>query len=593
MVADEGVSASSVGASAYGAAIHLSEGTPKMHRHLGILPATALILVLGSTAAFAGPAGADPDGPDPTVPAAADPGAKASAAGAGNRSEQAEAALAKVQAMFAGGANARSRASGQAKDATMALRDLALLKGSLSVSDRKRAESYLARPTDGLADPFGDGYTTAEATPWCGAHVCVHYVTSTDDAVDITDIGPGTPNGIPDYVDTALENLEFLHTTYTAAGYRAPKSDVTSANDGGDGVTPDPRTDIYLADIGDDVYGYCTTDDPNFDVGTTYQYWDASAYCVLDNDYNSDQFPNYTPTQNLQVTAAHEYFHAVQFAYDIGEDSWLMEATATWVEDEVYDSINDNRQFLANSPLSSPHISLDSTTGSHEYGDWIFFRHLTERFPSKLGALPKIIRDIWVKVGAAEVTGGSPDMYSIQAVKSALANRGVSFGPAFSRFGAINRHPAKGYQEGAAYPAAPLAGSFTLTKSKPGTGWLFIKQNHLTHSTGRLKPASTMTASNWRLRVNFDLPPTARGAAATVQVYKKSGSISVYPITLSTVGDATKRFPFSVSSVKYVELTLTNASLRYQCWQGTLWSCMGRPLDNKLPFEFRATAFRA
>jgi hypothetical protein len=37
----------------------------------------------------------------------------------------------------------------------------------------------------------------------------------------------------------------------------------------------------------------------------------------------------------LKVTAAHEFFHAVQFAYDIGEDGWLMESTATWMEEHV------------------------------------------------------------------------------------------------------------------------------------------------------------------------------------------------------------------------------------------------------------------
>ena len=46
--------------------------------------------------------------------------------------------------------------------------------------------------------------------------------------------------------------------------------------------------------------------------------------------------PAHTPLENLEVTAAHELFHAVQFAYDYDEDAWFMEATATWAEDEVY-----------------------------------------------------------------------------------------------------------------------------------------------------------------------------------------------------------------------------------------------------------------
>ena len=63
-----------------------------------------------------------------------------------------------------------------------------------------------------------------------------------------------------------------------------------------------------------------------------------SAYCVVDNDYSPAEFPgvvNGLPA--LQVTAAHEFFHAVQFAYNAFQDSWLLESTAAWVEDEAFD----------------------------------------------------------------------------------------------------------------------------------------------------------------------------------------------------------------------------------------------------------------
>ena len=69
-----------------------------------------------------------------------------------------------------------------------------------------------------------------------------------------------------------------------------------------------------------------------------------SAYCVVDNNFTAAQFfqGTYAPLENLQVTAAHEFFHAVQFAYDAVDDQWFMESTATWMEDEIYDDVNDN-----------------------------------------------------------------------------------------------------------------------------------------------------------------------------------------------------------------------------------------------------------
>jgi hypothetical protein len=238
-------------------------------------------------------------------------------------------------------------------------------------------------------------------------------------------------------------------------------------------------------------------------------------------------------------------------------------------------------------------VSLDSIAGTHHYGDWIFFRYLSERYPTRLGALPRIIRDIWVKLGAAASTNGNPDMYSMEAVRSALGNRQTTFARVFARFGAINRHPAGRYEEGAAYKASPLSGTFGLSGSRRSTNWLYIKLNHQTHAHARIKPASTLTAADWRLRINLDLPSLHRGSAATVQVYRKNGSIGVYPVALSAQGTKNVVFPFSARKVKYVELTVTNASTSYACWQGKNWSCQGVPRDQNLKFEFRATAFRS
>ena len=93
--------------------------------------------------------------------------------------------------------------------------------------------------------------------------------------------------------------------------------------------------------------------------------------------------PTHTPLENLQVTAAHELFHAVQFAYDYYEDGWFMEATATWAEDELFDDVNDNVQYLRRSPITLPGRPMDKfeDDGVFHYGVWIFFRYLTERMP--------------------------------------------------------------------------------------------------------------------------------------------------------------------------------------------------------------------
>ena len=91
---------------------------------------------------------------------------------------------------------------------------------------------------------------------------------------------------------------------------------------------------------------------------------------MLDNDYAADEFPTNTPIENLQVTIAHEYFHAVQFGYDIAEDPWFLEATAAWVEDIMYDRVDDNLQYLRQSPLRMPRTPMDT------FGRRLPLRHL-------------------------------------------------------------------------------------------------------------------------------------------------------------------------------------------------------------------------
>jgi transglutaminase-like putative cysteine protease len=46
----------------------------------------------------------------------------------------------------------------------------------------------------------------------------------------------------------------------------------------------------------------------------------------------------------------------------------------------IYDAIDDNRQYLATSPLAQPSIPLDRTSGFRVYGTWIFWQFLTEYF---------------------------------------------------------------------------------------------------------------------------------------------------------------------------------------------------------------------
>ena len=65
------------------------------------------------------------------------------------------------------------------------------------------------------------------------------------------------------------------------------------------------------------------------------------------NDYDGSGFQGHTELEKIQVTAVHEFFHSIQFAYNCYERYWTMEAAAVWSEDELYDDI-ERKQFRLN-----------------------------------------------------------------------------------------------------------------------------------------------------------------------------------------------------------------------------------------------------
>jgi hypothetical protein len=545
-----------------------------MRRILGRAAALALIAGLCVTIPTAGATSRAHAAPALTLPAHPDGLSRALASG---RITPAREALLRARALFRPARVAAVYgpvAPPAAPDATMILRDLALRLSGLSPADRKVAHAILARPSDSV-DPQGHAWTVPEAgaSPDCGPNVCIHWASGTGgDAPDATDTTPA--NGIPDYVDQALVIAENVWSTEVGTmGYRAPLSDVTSANHG-----PDGKLDIYLTNLGPQLYGYCTTDDPGLDTPGTFT---ASAYCVVDNNFTEPVFRILPPIQYLKVTLAHEFFHAVQFGYDIGEDTWLMEGTATWMEDQVYDGINDNRQYLQNSPLKYPWIPLDhSARCCFQYGSWIWFRFLSETMG------PGVIQEIWNR---AEAAPGGPDDYSTQAISHVLAAHGTTFRKKFASFAVWNKISRQRYSEGKAgrYPTPVGSGSFALGAKNTSTGWLGVKLKHMSSIYVTFKPGRSDTARA-HLTVQFDGPRYGFGPEGRLMVFSSSGTVTVKAYKLNRSGDGSLRVGFGRGHVSKVVLIETNASTRFTCWTGSQYSCMGAPRDDGRVYQFRA-----
>ncbi len=543
-----------------------------------LLLAVCALALIAPTAASVPAATAAPTGAAPTA-APGDPQPPLP--------QQAEDALAKVQEIFSSTPAAGTPQHPEA-DLTLALKDLALLAGELRPAQQKQAAELLARPTQKNCNDVRC-YEGQEATPQCTTYVCVHYIKKSRDKVNGVpgeDDGSATKwkgianNNVPDYVDVVLQTMTNVDNFYADAGYRRPLPDGAKGGDN--------RRDIYLEQIGDvGYYGYCTIDPPyppnSFHGG-------LPGYCVLDNDYSKKEFSANSPIGNMRVTAAHEYFHAVQFGYDVNDDNWFFEATATWAEDVLFDQVNDNVYYLPSGPMAKPGTSLDSFKGLYHYGAWIFFRYLTDRYGTSTNGMPDLVREMWELADAnTDANPAAPDMYSMEAVKTVLGTVSTDIDSEFSEFAAGNRRPGATYTDEAVddYPTAPLASTSTLTQSSPKKR-LESELDHLTSRTYRFKPGAGLTDPAWHLRLNFDLNDVAKGGYAIVSYKPTSGSVAMETVTLDSTGVGTWLHSFVAGDIAWVEVTIVNASTRYNCGEGTIFSCRGKPRDDNAEQVLRA-----
>ena len=261
---------------------------------------------------------------------------------------------------------------------------------------------------------------------------------------------------------------------------------------------------------------------------------------------------------SARVTAAHEFFHAIQFGYDYGEDVWLLEATATWMEERVFDDVNDNRQYLAAGQTVDSTTPLDffNSSGSQQYGNWTFFEFLSKNYGNG------VVKAIWNKAAAFR---GAPDQYSTKAISTVLKPKG-GFTKTYSRFASANVLPGKFYPEGDKLALDPAqVDDYTLTRAQRRTGKHGLRLLHMTSASWRVKSSSVAEEQEVVPQGQDRRPgviPDARGLRPGRQDARASTSIFV---KLNGKGNGQVIVPFSRKKVKAVYVSLVNASTRFKC----------------------------
>ncbi len=268
----------------------------------------------------------------------------------------------------------------------------------------------------------------------------IHYSTTPPHAVSPED---SDGNSIPDFIDeTALAFDESFALEVNELAYRAAPDD---------GGVEGPEYDVYVQELGSGAYGF-TVGEVQID-GTPQN--DYTSYIQIDNDFDNGHFS--TGVDGARITAAHEYFHAIQFGYRLfatTEEPFYYEMCSTWMEDVVYDDINDYFAYL---PYYFRHTEIPfNAFDIRSYGQAVWNHFLVKNFDD-----PDLIRRSW------EIMQSGP--LAIDAINQSLLEKGSRLKDQMAEFAIWNyftgpnrADPAHYYEEGAAYPNVHLDGNFLV-----------------------------------------------------------------------------------------------------------------------------------
>lgn len=239
-----------------------------------------------------------------------------------------------------------------------------------------------------------------------------HTLNSTHFHMEYDTIGGGlTINDYRDSLETAWA------TEVDAFGWAAPP--VLTSN-----PPPGNRYHVRVDNLGS-LYGYVSpVGDHAGDVGdnpnTPWTETDAQATCmVLNEDYSG--FSG-TSQQALDATTAHEFNHSIQRGYGNSPDKTFREGSSSWMEDEVFDTVNDNYQYL----WSEFDVCMGEYTAD-PYAYWITFRGLTERYGTgTAGGGEQVMQDFW------ELNSQGEGM--LPALNTALENKGTNLADAYHAY---------------------------------------------------------------------------------------------------------------------------------------------------------------
>ena len=201
---------------------------------------------------------------------------------------------------------------------------------------------------------------------------------------------------------------------------------------------------IYIEELGSTFYGETRTVDQITAINPILY----STFIRIDNDYLGFISEGIA---GLKVTSAHELHHAVQLGnYGLWQNEiYFYEITSTWMEDVIYNDVNDYYQYLKDEftpvkgQFSRPYVSFTSSSPLVTYSRAIWGKFIEKRFSRD------VMKQTWEYIRTE---------HCLNAIDHALTNAGSSFRNAFLEWAVWNNNTGtycdtiSYYTEGRNYP---------------------------------------------------------------------------------------------------------------------------------------------
>ncbi len=276
-----------------------------------------------------------------------------------------------------------------------------------------------------------------------------------------------------DAITGALTVADYRSTLDSAfntevAGYGWAKPPICPA---GAGACPPPQNKypVQLASLDGGLYGYVSPsggeyagwtvgDNPNTPATET----ESTTSCMVLRD---DSYISLGGLNGLRVTSAHEFAHAIQFGYgDPGwdEDTMWWEGDAAYVEDEVWDAVDDNYQYLWPDWTQCLGQWPEGAPSYPEYSTWLPFRFAAEHNggANVVGGGEDVAQGVWANIAAGQS--------GLNALNNALSAKtpGASLADTFHKY-AVGSRFMKSCPDSSAYCYEEAAGYVSYMGGAP------------------------------------------------------------------------------------------------------------------------------